>query len=81
MSHHKPVSKVVFVWDESKKRPKEFTIGHLVLTTLALDKNIPDEKLITIVKNTHPESHFDKSHISWYKYQIKKGRYSLPGIK
>ncbi len=65
-----------------RKYPKEGTIGRVVLDALAKDPQITTEDLLPIVLKDHPESKFGKTHLSWYKHQVKKGNYILPkGMK
>ena len=60
------------------KMPKRGTIGHFVLTQLSKNADVSVEVLIKGVLKTHPDSHFNKAHLAWYKHQIKVGRYVLP---
>ncbi len=61
-----------------KKFPKKFTIGFLVINTILSNPNIKNEDLIKLVKSKFPESKFQKTHISWYKYQLKNKLYKIP---
>lgn len=61
-----------------RKFPKQGTIGHIVLTSLA---NSPDVKLEDLTKKVlkkFPESKFNAAHLAWYKHQVKQGNYVLP---
>lgn len=61
-----------------KKMPKSFTIGYLVITTLLNDPDISNDDLIKKVKAKFVDSRFSKSHIAWYKHQLKNDLYIIP---
>ncbi len=63
---------------EKNIEKKNGTITSLVLRLFKIDPEIRSVEMITKVKKTFPKSAFKLSHYSWYKYQIKKGRYNLP---
>ncbi len=57
------------------------TISTFVVDELSKDPTMDAETLIQKVHKTFPWSHFQKSHVTWYKYQIRQGRYQLKGGK
>ena len=61
-----------------RKYPKKGTIGRLVLRELEKNPKITVEELTPKVLSKHPNSKFQQSHLSWYKYQVKKGNYLAP---
>ena len=64
-----------------KNMPKSFTIGYLVITTLIKNPSIKNEDLIKIVKAKFIDSKFSKTHIAWYKHQLKNKLYRLAEVK
>ena len=61
-----------------RKYPKEGTIGYIVLKALEKNPKVTVEELTPIVLKKFPESKFGKTHLSWYKYQVRKGNYLTP---
>ncbi len=61
-----------------KTRP---TISKFVVAEFSANPNIEAEELIKRVRKTFPWSVFQKTHVTWYKYQIRQGRYKLDGNK
>ena len=67
---------------EKKPKEKRKTISSLVLAYLdkkpgAETKEIYDH----IVANGFPDTKFNKSHLAWYKYQVRQGNLALPSGK
>jgi len=61
----------------TKKVTKKYnSISTLVLSLFKKLPNIKSKEMIEIVKKHFPQSKFNVYHYSWYKYQIKKGRYT-----
>ena len=56
-------------------KPKK-TISQLVLNLFKTQPEIRSKEMIEQVKKLFPESKFNVYHYSWYRYQIKKGRYT-----
>jgi len=57
-----------------QKRP---TISNFVVETLSASPTLSNQALVDKVKKQFPWSAFQTSHATWYKYQIRKGRYQL----
>jgi len=55
--------------------PKK-TITNLVLNIFKRQPSIKSKEMIEIVKKQFPKSKFNVYHYSWFKYQIKNGRYT-----
>lgn len=66
---------------EKKGKPKKRFIKDLVLETLAKKPDISAREMRELVLKEFPDSAFGKTHLSWYKSQIRKGRFSLAGGK
>jgi hypothetical protein len=67
---------------EKGKKRKKTTISFLVCAYLdkkpdADTKEVRDH----IVENGFPDTKFNKSHLAWYKYQLRKGKLKLPSGK
>lgn len=63
-----------------RKFPAQGTIGFVVLTELAKTPDVTCEELVAKILPAHPESKFQKTHLAWYKHQVKKNRYILPSL-
>ena len=63
---------------ETKKKEikSKKTISTLVLSLFKNHPSIKSKEMIERVKALFPKSKFNVYHYSWYKYQIKKGRYT-----
>ena len=61
-----------------RKYPKVGTIGNYVLTYLHKDPNVKTKYLLKWILRKFPESKFNDAHLSWYKHQVKTGRYVYP---
>ncbi len=64
---------------EGKDKPKRKTITSVVLAYL--DKKPQAETMEiynAIVAAGFPTTKFNKSHLAWYKHQIRKGKLKLP---
>ncbi len=53
------------------------TITSLVLKLFKNNPKIKSNEMIEKVKKDFKQSKFKLSHYSWFKYQIKKGKYNL----
>lgn len=58
--------------------PKQGTIGHIVLSRLRDKADVTTEELLPVVLAKFPESRFGKSHLAWYRHQVKMGHYGYP---
>ncbi len=61
-----------------RKHPKEGTIGNIVLKALEKNPKVTVEELLPVILKKFPESKFGKTHLSWYRYQVRKGNYLTP---
>ena len=61
-----------------RKFPKAGTIGWIVLTNLSKNPEVSVEELTKLVLAKFPESKFQKTHLAWYKHQVRVGNYQLP---
>ena len=61
---------------KAEKSSKYNSITTLVLSLFKSTPKIKSKEMIEIVKDHFPKSKFNVYHYSWYKYQIKKGRYT-----
>ena len=77
----KPAGPADLVMDPARKFPKQGTIGWIVLTTMARNPKVSSDELGEAIRKNFPESKWSKAHYSWYRYQVKKGRYYLPECK
>lgn len=55
------------------------TISTFVVGEFSRDPKIATDELIKRVRSKFPWSKFQNSHVVWYKYQIRHGRYTLAG--
>jgi hypothetical protein len=62
---------------KQRKFPKQGTIGHIVLTTLAHNSEPDFEELKKKVLAKFPDSKFNPAHLSWYKHQVRIKAYPL----
>ena len=62
---------------ESQKSQSRPTITRHVLDVLSSNPTIGTIELIDSVVHAFPWSKFSKTHVAWYKHQIRKGLYSL----
>lgn len=53
------------------------TITSLVLKLFDVNPKIKSNEMIGEVKKKFKNSKFKLSHFSWFKYQIKKGKYKI----
>lgn len=58
-----------------KKWPASGTIGCIVLDMLMKNMDVKVEVVRRVVLRKFKESKFDKSHLSWYKYMLKRKLY------
>lgn len=61
-----------------RKFPKAGTIGNMVLTALAGNKDLKTEDISKKILKKFPESKFNSAHLAWYKHQVRVGNYILP---
>lgn len=60
-------------------KSKKPTICSIVLQMLDDNQEVTTQEIYQhLVKNGFPDTKFQKSHLAWYKHQIRKGRYKLP---
>lgn len=73
----KPIIKSTSKVEKPKatKTPKK-TISSLVLSEFKNNPTISSKEMQEKVLKLVPESKFNVYHFSWYRYQIKKGRYT-----
>ena len=64
---------------KDKRKSKKPSIKTIVLNALAENPDIECEELGKMVRAVHPNSAFQKTHLAWYKYMIRKGKLKLPG--
>lgn len=67
---------------EEQKKGSKNTIASVVLK--CLDKNPAaqtKEIFDAIVAAGHKDTKFNKQHLAWYKFMLRKGRYQLPSGK
>ena len=57
------------------------TISNFVVEVLSAKPSMGNQELVDKVVKQFPWSAFQTSHATWYKYQIRKGRYNLTGGK
>lgn len=55
------------------------TITSAVLEILAKNPSADTQEISTQLKKLGFDSKFNKKHLAWYKYQIRKGKFVLPG--
>lgn len=51
------------------------TISQLVISQFKSNPKVKSKELIDLAKRDFPSSKFNVYHYSWYKHQIKVGRY------
>lgn len=61
-----------------RKYPKRGTIGRHVLDSLKKNPEVTCKELLKVIKKKFPDSRFNPAHLSWYKNQLKNGRYVFP---
>lgn len=65
-----------------KEKKKKVTITSLVLGYLGRKPKAETKEIYDhIVKNGFPNTKFNKQHLAWYKYKVRKGDMQLPGGK
>ena len=62
---------------EKKTKLKYESITRLVLHLFNSDPDIKSTEMEKTVKRYFPKSKFHNTHFSWFKYQIKAGRYNV----
>ena len=55
------------------------TITEAVLAMFSKNPKMDSENMIAQIRKNFPWSKFSKTHVAWYKCQIRKGKYSLAG--
>lgn len=63
---------------KSKKSTPKMTITSLVLRLFKNDPTIKGKAMVEEIKAEFPKSAFSIAHYSWFKYQIKNGKYNMP---
>ncbi len=60
------------------RRPRKGTITEAVLELLAKDPHASSQDIRAQLVKHFPKTKFGKSHLAWYKYQIRNGNLRLP---
>lgn len=60
------------------RTPRKGTITEAVLELLAKDPMASTQDIRTQLVKSFPKTKFGKSHLAWYKYQIRQGNLKLP---
>lgn len=76
----KSSKKVVENKPETKKPriPKAGTTGFIALEMLRDNENVTSDEIAKKVLVKFPESKWNKSHLAWYKHQIRTEKYAFP---
>jgi len=63
--------------ESQKQQSSRPTITAFVLAQLSKNPTIGTAELIQFVCSAFPWSKFSKTHVAWYKHQIRAGKYVL----
>ena len=67
---------------DKTSKPKRITISSLVLAYLDKKPTAETREIYEhLVANGFPDTKFGKTHLAWYKYQVRKGNLKLPSGK
>jgi len=58
--------------------PKIGTIGHIALAMMRDNPDVTSDQIRKEVIKKFPESKWNKTHLAWYKHQIRTGKYEFP---
>ena len=58
--------------------PKQGTIGYIALEILRDHPDATAEDIGKVILKSFPESKWNKSHLAWYKHQVRSGKIAYP---